>query len=573
MLAVATGLVLLMACANVAGLLLARGIARRRELAIRGALGAGSDRIVRQLLTESFVLSLADGALGLAVTAAIMRAAPAMVPRRVPGLDQVGVDGTVLAFAAALSIGAGLLFGAAPARAPSWPRTLNEASAPAAGGFWRLRANIGQAVLATGQVALALVLLTAAGLLLRSFVALVTFDLGFDPHNVVIASAADPARINMFPRGGGRLDPEQIEAMNADERRTTETLLLQMERVTSLPGVEAVALASVMPFGEIGARPITVAGQPAPTAPREQTAGRDTNRQSRLRRRRQAPVAGRPLLHRSRRRRPHRASRSSANRSPGRPSAASSRSGSAWPSRPSRFWVRDATTTVAMRRPGKSSAWWLTSILPRARIASFMPNTAGDVYLSMLQPGMDRMPFFRQPLVVVRTAGDPLAVVPFLRKILTDASPGALVNATPLESFLEAQAAQPRFYALCAGTFAAVALLLAAFGLYKPAQLYGVATPARDRRPHGLGSRTPSRPHARIPAGRRARRRRRGLWDCSLPPPTNRIVESILFGVTPADPLTFAAVTAVLVVVGLVACWLPARRATRIDPMNVLHEV
>ena len=147
-------------------------------------------------------------------------------------------------------------------------------------------------MLATGQVALALVLLTAAGLLLRSFVALVTFDLGFDPHNVVIARAADPARINMFPRGGGRLDPEQIEAMNADERRTTETLLLQMERVTSLPGVEAVALASVMPFGEIGARPITVAGQPAPTDPREQTAGRDTNRQSRLRRRRPAPVAG-----------------------------------------------------------------------------------------------------------------------------------------------------------------------------------------------------------------------------------------------------------------------------------------
>ena len=298
MLAVATGLVLLMACANVAGLLLARGIARRRELAIRGALGAGSDRIVRQLLTESFVLSLADGALGLAVTAAIMRAAPAMVPRRVPGLDQVGVDGTVLAFAAALSIGAGLLFGAAPARAPAWPRTLNEASAPAAGGFWRLRANIGQAVLATGQVALALVLLTAAGLLLRSFVALVTFDLGFDPHNVVIARAADPARINMFPRGGGRLDPEQIEAMNADERRTTETLLLQMERVTSLPGVEAVALASVMPFGEIGARPAKSERDrsPWPAGPRRPPPGtvdgRDTNRQSRLRRRRQAPVAG-----------------------------------------------------------------------------------------------------------------------------------------------------------------------------------------------------------------------------------------------------------------------------------------
>ena len=141
----------------------------------------GSYRIVRQLLTESVVLSLVGGALGLAVTAGIMRAAPAMVPRRVPGLDHVGVDGTVLASAAALSIGAGLLFGTAPARA--WARadlvrTLNDASAPAAGGFGRRRANIGQAMLATGQVALVLVLLTAAGLLLRSFMDLVTLRPG-----------------------------------------------------------------------------------------------------------------------------------------------------------------------------------------------------------------------------------------------------------------------------------------------------------------------------------------------------------------------------------------------------------
>ena len=177
MLAAATGLVLLMACANVAGLLLARGIALRR------ALGAGTGRIVRQLLTESVVLSLAGGALGLAVTAAIMRSAPAMVPRRVPGLDQVGVDGNVLAFATALSIGAGLLFGAAPALA--WARAdlvPDPQRCERAGGRW-LRAPAGEqgteVVLATGQVALALVLLTAAGLLLRSFVALVTFDLGF----------------------------------------------------------------------------------------------------------------------------------------------------------------------------------------------------------------------------------------------------------------------------------------------------------------------------------------------------------------------------------------------------------
>ena len=143
MLAAATGLVLLMACANVAGLLLARGIARQRELAVRGALGAGRGRIVRQLLTESVVLSIAGGAAGLAVAFGIVRAAPGLVPRNVPGLAEVGVDGAVLAFTATVSVVAGLLFGTAPALAWSrvdLARTLNEAGAVSR----RLRPTPGQ---------------------------------------------------------------------------------------------------------------------------------------------------------------------------------------------------------------------------------------------------------------------------------------------------------------------------------------------------------------------------------------------------------------------------------------------
>ena len=273
MLTVATGLVLLMSCANVAGLLLARGIVRGRELAIRGALGAGRGRIVRQLLTESVVLSVAGGAVGLLVAAGIVRAAPVLVPLSVPGLAEVGVDATVLVAAAGLSIVSGLVFGTAPALA--WSRVdlvriLNDTGTAAAGGFGRLRANKGQAVLAVGQVALALVLLIGAGLLLRSFVGLVTFDLGFDPSNVVIARVDNSARIAMLGGANVQFGPDELETMNAAARRFTETLLMQLERIANLQDVEAVALTSQMPLSGGGSRPIDVVGRLAPDDPREQ---------------------------------------------------------------------------------------------------------------------------------------------------------------------------------------------------------------------------------------------------------------------------------------------------------------
>ena len=202
-LTVVTAIVLLIACVNVAGLLLARGVTRQRALAVYAALGAGRSRIVRQLLTESMVLSLSGGVLGLAAAAAVLRAVPALVPGNIVRLDEVGLDGVVLAVAFGLSVVVGLVFGAAPAF--QWSgrdlllRTLIEGSARATGGVGLLRANRARSLLAAAQVALALVLLVGAVLLLRSFVGLITVDRGYDPDSVIAASAMYPDAVRSGP--------------------------------------------------------------------------------------------------------------------------------------------------------------------------------------------------------------------------------------------------------------------------------------------------------------------------------------------------------------------------------------
>ena len=222
----ATLLVLLIACSNVAGLLLARGVTRQRALAVSAALGAGRGRLVRQLLTESVVLSLLGGALGLVAAAVVVRAVPALVPGNVARLDQVAVHGVALAFNLGLSVVVGLLFGAAPAL--QWSRldlvrTLNEGSGQSAGGFRLLRSNRIRAALATGQVALALVLLVGAGLLLRSFVGLVTADRGYDAANVVTAVTRNPdfrqRAAGMTPGESGR-GPRREPALPGRARRS-----------------------------------------------------------------------------------------------------------------------------------------------------------------------------------------------------------------------------------------------------------------------------------------------------------------------------------------------------------------
>ena len=240
-LTVAAALVLLLACTNVTGLLLARGVTRQRALAVSAALGAGRGRIVRQLLTESMVLSLSGGVLGLAAAAVVLRVLPALVPGNIVRLDEVGFDGVAFAFTFGLSVVVGLVFGLAPAFQWSGShllRTVTEGSARAAGGFRLLRANRTRTVLAAAQVALALVLLVGAGLLLRSFVTLMTVDRGYDPANVIAASTRNAA----FRNG---MAPRDFEVVM---RRFYGELVEGMDRLSRLPEVAAVGVSSALPF-------------------------------------------------------------------------------------------------------------------------------------------------------------------------------------------------------------------------------------------------------------------------------------------------------------------------------------
>ena len=297
----ATALVLLIACINAAGLLLARGVTRQRMFALCAALGAGRGRLVRQLLTESVALSLTGGVLGLAAAAVVLRVTPALVPVDVARLDEVDIDAVTVAFTVGLSVLVGLLSGAVPAL--QWSRlhlvrTLNEGHAQSAGGFRLLRSNRSRAALVTAQVALALVLLVGTGLLLRSFVRLVTFDRGYDPANVVAAQVVFP--FSSQPS----MEPEA--RANSQDRygRLHERLLDEMTaRLESLPDVEAFGLSREVPFesgwDRTSVTRFRVVGTPDAEQLERAAAVEDSDRESRLPGGDAVPPPRRPHLHAS----------------------------------------------------------------------------------------------------------------------------------------------------------------------------------------------------------------------------------------------------------------------------------
>ena len=554
----ATALVLLIACTNVAGLLLARGVTRRRALAVCAALGAGRGRIVRQLLAESMVLSLSGGVLGLASASVVLRAVPALVPGNIVRLDEVGLDGVVLAFTLGLSVIVGLVFGAAPAF--QWSgrhllRTIIEGSLRSTGGFGLLRANRTRAALAA-QVALALVLLVGAVLLLRSFVGLVTVDRGYDPDNVIAAGARYPDTFR--PQSATR---EEFIEQEASKRRFYRELDEALDRVARLTEVAAVGVTSSLPLAGSGSviQGVHVVGRPVPSDPRE------------------SPET---LLHVA---------------SPGYFGAMRLRllggrlftrqDGAGAP----RVLVVNETFAREVLRGapavgqrvrfigsvdsgGDDVPWEVIGVVADVTYGGLAVTGSGAEAFAPVQQ-INAAPTFAHnyPLVTVRTIGDPLAAVPFLREAVAGARPGAAVEfAMTMDARLSYAVAQPRFYAMLVGCFAALAFFLAAFGVY------------------GLLSYTVAHRRGEI-AIRMALGAQRGdvlalvvrqgavlvaagaVIGLAAAASSSRILESFLYGVATDDVVTFVAAPLALVAVALFACYVPARRATRIEPMEVLR--
>lgn len=547
----AAGALLLLVGASVAGLLLVRLSGRRRELAMRGVLGAAPGRIARGLLVENVVLSLAGGAVGLAAAALLQQVVRALVPAAAAPLAAGAGAAPAAAFAAAA--GVGLCFGAAPALAwlrGGFFRPLRAASAHGGGGVGLPGANRVRAALVVAQIAAALALLVAAGLLLRSFVRFAAVDPGHDAGAVLTARVGSPTLPNDHLDG---VTPEQGGASYVSKQRFYDALVRGLPRLEAMPEVEAAGLSSTLPLTEARrGTTFRVVGEGA--------AG-DPERLPWVRRETLASPGYFEVL------RPHlRAGRLF----DGRDTAGSPRAAVVNEAFARSFLPEAAVGARLILRP---------DLIPRpvdvvGVVADFeVPGGGGssppEIFLAASQ--LDYFGWPDEMFVSVSTAGDPRAALPFLRRALAEVDPRAVLkDVRTLRERRSDAVAEPRFYAAGAGLIAAFALVLAACSLYgvlsysvwQRRREFGVRLALGAQR--GDVFRLVLRQGAVLVAAGVAL----GLAAAAA---AARLIESLLFGVTPMDLPTVAVAAAVLATVAAAAGYVPARRAVSVAPMDVLR--
>ncbi|MFP5379197.1 MAG: ABC transporter permease, partial [Vicinamibacteria bacterium] len=530
----AVGFLLLIACANVAGLLLVRGDARVREIALRTALGAPPGRLVRQVLTESLVLSLIGAALGLAVAACALRVLMAIDPTSLPPLAPVGLDGTVAAFTLLMSVATALVFGVAPAlraRRVNLVDGLKEGGANATTGAGRQRVR---GALVVVEVALAVVLTVAAGLMVRSLTALGRVDLGFNPDGVLTLQLGLPsARYET---------PEQVVAFY---RALTD-------RLRALPGVQHAGVVRALPLATtIGDYGLDIDGfeeLPGQGAKGDWQIVSDDAFEAmgmRLVRGRwfgPADVTDGPLV------------------------AVVNETMAAT------YW-KDGEAVGGRLRVGNAMRPWATvvGIVADERHNGVTGAVKEKFYVPHSQWHRASGNVIRNAYVVLRTDGDPLALAGPARSAIRELDASLPVtNIRPMRDVVATALATPRLTGVMLGSFAVIALALAAVGLY------GVLAYLVGSRTREIGIRLA------VGAGRGQVLRMvlgQGLWlavgglaaGVTAAAALTSLMRSLLYQVEPADPLTFAVVGVTILLVALVASGLPACRATRISPTLALR--
>jgi predicted permease len=532
----AVGLLLLIACANVAGLLLARAQTRQKETALRTALGAGRGRLVRQLLTESCLLAVLAAGVGLLLAWGGLRVLLAAGPADIPRLDEVGIDGRMVLFSLAVALGTAALFGLAPAlqtAGTDLTAALKEGSKSSAS----TRTARLRSLLVVAEVAVALVVLVMAGLVIRSFLALQHTDLGFEPRNVLTF------RLTLNT------------AKHPDKPAWSNLFQDLLHRAETLPGVQSASLVLLRPLsGPIGwDYDFTVEGQT-----REAQLTNPTSNHERV-----SPgyfrTMGIPLL-------------------AGRDFTATDTAGSQRvaivnKSTADRFWPGQDPLGRRLRwgRVNQPSDKWLTvvGVVSDARYRE-IEAVRPDLYVPFLQE-----PHWAMDLVV-RTNGDPMKLARPLSEVVRSLDPDLPVaSLTTMEQAIAGSVARPRLRTLILGLFAALALILAAVGLYGIIA-YSVAQRRREigiRMALGADRRAVLRLILFQGLGLTAAGLATGLAAAILLILTERSsgwLGGLLYGVAPTDLLTFAVVPLLLLAVAFLASLLPAARATRVDPLTAL---
>jgi putative ABC transport system permease protein len=529
--------VLLIACANIANLLLARSVERNREFSIRAALGASRSRIVRQVLSENLLLALAGGAFGVLLAYWGIRVLVVLSPVDFPRLHETRIDAPVLGFCFLLAIAAGLVLGLAPALQLSRPNlnnSLKDGGNRASGGVGHRRVR---GFLIVSEVALSLVLLVGAGLLLRSFIRLQETPLGFDPARVLTMQLSLP---------GARYG-ERAQAIPFYEQ------LLQ--RTGNLPGVYSVGLTNYLPLSgsdsgtsfNIDGRPPLAKGEFLEAAPR--WISPDYFRTMGI-----TILRGRPLGEQD----------ITSNRHVVLINETMAR----------RFWPGEDPIgkRITMESPEKPVWHEIVGIVADVRHTALESESEPEMYYPYLFASeADSSPWTSMYLVVRANHDDAAGLAAGLRRqVMAVDKDQPIYNVAPMTQLMSASVAHRRFNLLLVGFFAAIALVLAAVGLYG-VMSYAVTQRTREIGVRlALGAQTHDVLKLVLKQGMKLTLAGIAIGLASAFALT-RLMKNLLFGVNATDPATLAGVALLLILTALLASYIPARRATKVDPLVALR--